>query len=331
MKTMILYSTITLGILPLAISAEETKSNFSWRDVTFQPRIYAGYADYKLNSGSFDFIPVSQTKTTKPIGFFQDPYDGDISNIHFSGFLGGVGGTIAYGRFFGDIYYQSTLNQESYSGQSTGPNPENYFNSGDGNAKHHDWAVSLGYMINDYWSIFAGYKSGKTTWDQQLQFNTRIETPLYIDTVNTQIGGDFEQNGPFLGLSYTYPIGPGTLAFKVAYAYLDGTENLTIDSINYKLSNSAEEEVEQHLAHKLDGKSNAFSFGLSWNQSLSNNLGFTISANYHRYMFDLSGGGNENSYTIVNGEKNPYPFTNITNGSITESLFTLTATLLYRF
>ena len=87
---------------------------------------------------------------------------------------------------------------------------------GDVDAKHYDWALSLGYMITDQWSVFAGYKSGKTNWDQSYSRDLRDFM------VDGNIDGKFEQNGPFLGTSYSLHIGPGALTFKIAYAYLDG-------------------------------------------------------------------------------------------------------------
>ncbi len=315
MKTILFCSMLTLSAVPLAVAAEEASSNFSWGELILQPRIYAGYADYKLKSSSFDFVQEGKLIRTVPIDFFDSP-NKKITNIQFSGLLGGVGGTIAYGAFFGDIYYQSTLDKNAYSGEIISANNE-YSDYKEGNAKHADWAFSLGYAINDYWSIFAGYKSGKTEWDQEIKFTGS-------SLLDAKKSGDFEQDGPFLGFSYSYPIGPGSLTFKAAHAYLDGTETTTIRKFSLG--------EETHLRHQLDGTSKAFSVGLSWTQSLTDNLGFSINGNYHRYKFDLSGGKTEGSYTINSvGELKPEPDTKITDGSLTEDLFSLTASLTYRF
>ena len=50
MKNDLIGLTVVLCAASLTASAEE----FSWGSVTFQPRAYAGYADYSLKSGDFD-------------------------------------------------------------------------------------------------------------------------------------------------------------------------------------------------------------------------------------------------------------------------------------
>lgn len=287
MKTTILCSMIVLGATPLATSADEASSTFSWGDVTFQPRVYAGYADYQLESGIFTIEKPNGTQT-RPI-FFDFNQD---SKLQFSGFLWGIGGTLSTGQFFGDFYYQSTLNDTASSATEL---PNGYI--GDVNAQHSDWALSLGYSITDQWSIFAGYKAGNTEWDQQESLNNGLRKLNY----------QFDQDGPFIGTSYSFPIGPGVLTFKVAYAYMNGTYERSLDSL------TSSDKV------NLDGDSNAYSLGLSWTQSLTDNLGVSMGANYHKYEFEMSG-----SYAgSVDGT--------YTGGSLTEDLFTLTASLFYRF
>ena len=55
MKTILMSSAVVLSMASLAAAAEEMSSSFSWGDVTFQPRAYAGYADYNLKSGPVTF------------------------------------------------------------------------------------------------------------------------------------------------------------------------------------------------------------------------------------------------------------------------------------
>lgn len=214
MKTTVLCSMVVLGALPMAASAEEASSTFSWGGVTFQPRVYAGYADYELKSGTFTFTPEKGDSYTKSLAFNAQ----GNNKLPFSGFIGGIGGTVATGQFFSDFYYQSTPNETAYSNMEK---QEELILShyGDVDAKHYDWALSLGYMITDQWSVFAGYKSGKTNWDQSYGWKN-IEYPEF--TMDGNIDGKFEQTGPFFGTAYSFQIGPGALTFKIAYAYLDG-------------------------------------------------------------------------------------------------------------
>ena len=96
MKTSLIGSMIVLGAASLTVSAEE----FSWGNVTVQPRVYAGYADYSLESGSLTVIP-DQGDPKKGTLLFGLPNRGKVD---VTGFLGGLGATVATGRFFGDIY-----------------------------------------------------------------------------------------------------------------------------------------------------------------------------------------------------------------------------------
>ncbi|KAB2929591.1 MAG: hypothetical protein F9K25_10465 [Candidatus Contendobacter sp.] len=320
MKTALFCSMIVLGVMPLTASAEEVSSSFSWGAVTFQPRAYIGYADYELKSSTFTFTPAKGDPYTSSLKFNAQGND----KIPLSGFIGGIGGTIATGQFFGDFYYQSTLNETAYSNMEE-QKGDVVYRYGDVDAKHYDWALSLGYMITEQWSVFAGYKSGKTNWDQSYNYNDPV-SDLFHGSGSTD--GKFEQNGPFLGTSYSFQIGPGALTFKIAYAYLDGEYEDNSQGKSYIIE---PQPVLYNQVVYLDGNSNAYSLGLSWTQSLTDNLGYSIGLNYHRYEFDLSGsgtlagsvGGGFVITTPINGE--------ISSGTLTEELFTLTAAMTYRF
>jgi len=295
MKTKLMSSVIVLmSITSLAASAEE----FSWGDAVFQPRVYVGYADYELKSGNFTKILENGEILERPVFI-----DAKNTKLQFSGPIFGIGATVASGAFFGDLYYQSTPNEEADSGYDDDLGN----NIGAVNAQHDDWAISLGYMITEQWSIFAGYKSGNTEWDQTVSKINIVNSA----TITEQWNGTFEQDGPFLGISYSLPIEPGVLTFRAAYAYLDGT----FERNTYIVGRGLDDNV------KLDGNSNAYSLGLSWTQPLTENLGFSIGANYQNYDFDLSGGRQESQ---SGGTK-------FNNGSMTETLFTLNASLIYRF
>jgi len=319
MKTILMNSAVVLSMASLAAAAEEMSSSFSWGNVQFQPRAYVGYADYNLKGG-----PVTFTTTVDP-----QPQVGTVNlalpgrdKISFSGLILGIGGTVASGRFFGDIYYQATPNETAYSGIQFQDSEDglNFDNSlGDVEAKHADWALSLGYLITDQWSVFAGYKSGKTDWDQSA-FVSVIEDPSVYQ--NATLDEQFTQDGPFLGTSYSFPIGPGTLTLKAAYAYLDGTFKWNFDSTIFGLPGG---DLPRTRYYNLDGNSNAYSLGVSWTQALADNLGFSIGANYHNYDFDLSGSSAE---TVAGSPKPPQT---IHKFSLTEELLTITASIFYRF
>lgn len=321
MRTNLIGSVTVLSIVSLNASAEE----FSWRSMAFQPRAYMGYANYSLESGSFDSI---YTFPSGQVSEIKEPLPLDLSlsdNIQIKGPLWGIGGTVASGRFFGDFYYQSTFDDNnSDTEQQTNTNGM-FINNflGGVNAKHTDWALSMGYIINDQWSVFAGYKSGNTEWSQSKQ--QTLLSPK-IDLIGVYyVNFKFEQDGPFIGTSYSFLLGSGALNFKAAYAYLSGDYYSNYSEVEYPpLSGSGDRRDESDQIN-LDGNSNAFSVGVSWIQPLSENMGYSIGANYHRYKFDLSGTSSRVGASTINYRAD------IKSGTMTEELFTLTASLIYTF
>ena len=327
MKTILISSAIVLSAVSLAASAEEASTSFSWGDVTFQPRAYAGYADYELKSGIFNIdLTYPDGSTASGTGPATLDFFGH-DKLQFSGLIGGVGGTVAYGQFFGDLYYQSTANIDAYSGQQQTFDNNGFIfdqNLSDVNAQHADWAISLGYRVTEQWSVFAGYKYGKTEWDQTFQQN--VPPPDSSLIANGSLNGEFKQDGPFIGTSYSFLIGPGALTFKAAYAYLDGTYTWDSPEVLYPPFSGSADSIGDTLQWKLDGNSNAYALGISWTQSLANNLGISIGANYHNYRFDMSG---TRSATLEGNT--PISSGQVSGGTLTEDLFTLTASVLYTF
>ncbi|MBK8534121.1 MAG: hypothetical protein IPL59_02805 [Candidatus Competibacteraceae bacterium] len=170
-------------------------------------------------------------------------------------------------------------------------------------------------MVTDQWSVFAGYKSGKTEWSQSYEYSP---PPGSHNSIIRQTNYDFKQDGPFLGTSYSFFIDPGILTFKTGYAYLDGKYTY----------NFLETPIGITIIDNMDGNSNAFSFGVSWTQSITENLGISIGANYHLYEFNLAGSSSIGNAYLDN---EPYRSSTRTDGNFTEKLFTVTASAIYRF
>lgn len=321
MKARLILSMAMLNTVSLSATAEE----FSWGNINFQPRAYLGYADYSLDGG--DITKTSDTGITeKSKLLFGLP---NRNKVDIQGFVGGVGATIATGNFFGDIYYQGIPSEAAYSAfSSENPGDKNITNYGDIDVKHYDWAISLGYMITDQWSVFAGYKAGQTDSDQSLTINRPLPESKIIQTGDYSVS--FDQGGPFLGTSYSFPIGPGALTLKAAYAYLDGEYTSDFKSTclppNANCLNGPVPILQQFT---WEGNSNAYSLGVSWTQPITENLGYSLGANYHHYKFDVSG---SQRYTATLGSETvPRSSGVLEGGDLTEDLFTLTVSLFYRF
>lgn len=316
MKKSLIFSMAVLSTLSLSAAAEE----FSWGDVSFQPRAYVGYADYSLDGG--DITQISDLGVTqKSKLLFGLP---GRNKVDIEGFVGGIGATVATGKFFSDIYYQAIPSETAYS-STQGPSGNNIANYGNIDVKHYDWAISLGYMITDQWSIFAGYKAGQTDSDQSIALNRPPPGSETIQAGNYSVS--FDQGGPFLGTSYSFPIGPGALTLKAAYAYLDGDYTSDFQSTVFPPLTPTPVPALQQFTWK--GNSNAYSLGVSWTQSLVENLGFSLGVNYHHYKFDASGSQRYNG--TLGGRPIPSASGVLEGGNLTEDLFTLTASLFYQF
>jgi len=310
--------------------------------VVFQPRVFGGFMDYTLDTegNNFDatyFVLDSEGNVTDEITFndlslilgnLNPPDKRRIEFRNSSAPLLGLGGTVAYGQFFLDGYYQSTTTV-------TGAN--NGFSSNFGDVteqlqdldfQHYDYALSLGYSLTPNWSLFAGYKGGKTDWDQD--YSSSLVLPGAELGFVSKVDGEFEQDGPFVGASYSFLVGSGALTFKAAYAYLDGDfkwrdrSAISLTGIGEDLRFDGEE------VWKLDGNSDAFSFGVSWTQPITENFGYSLGFNYQRYDFDLDGGIGGSALSGDLSGTTPIR-ANVRNGSIEEEIASLTVTVTYRF
>lgn len=309
-------------MLPLAVSAD---------GVVFQPRVIGGFMDYSLDTqgGNFDAV-VSSAGGEFPVNdfslFLTNPEAVDYRRTEIrntSAPVLGLGATVGYGQFFFDGYYQTTGTvtgaEDGYSWAGEEFGREITEKLDDLELQHYDYALSLGYSPTPNWSIFAGYKGGKTDWEQDYFYTgpVSINDEIFPSTLRTDSDGEFEQNGPFVGASYNFLVGSGALTFKVAYAYLDG---------DFKRTNRISGDINDEVVVKLDGNSDAFSFGVSWTQPINENLGYSLGLNLQQYEFDVKGGAG--GFYLSGGEINGIT---VTKGEIREEIAMVNASLYYRF
>jgi len=128
-----------------------------------------------------------------------------------------------------------------------------------------DTTITLGWSIMDGVSVFTGYKYGETTTDG--------------DGVNFK--ETFEEDGPFVGASYSIPFEAGNLTFSAAYASMDGDfkSNQEIEILT-GLVNITQNSL------KYKGDTTGLSFGASWSGELTDNMIYTVSLKHQKYDFD---------------------------------------------
>jgi hypothetical protein len=165
-----------------------------------------------------------------------------------------------------------------------------------GKASRKDLDLTLGYRVTNNWSLFAGFKYGKTEMkfiprdiDEEIDDDGEAEQQK-IFKLTTE---SYLQKGPFIGASYSWQFEKaGSLNVSLAYAFLDATDNF--------FANTDEEEEEEEeitefddLSGQVKGDTKGFSYGLSWTMPLSSNLLFQTRFKINAYQQDI----------VVDGER----------------------------
>ena len=168
-----------------------------------------------------------------------------------------------------------------------------------GKASRKDLDLTLGYRVTKNWSLFAGYKYGKTEMtfvprdiDEEIdEEEDEDEEQEGQDTVEL-INESYSQKGPFIGASYSWRFEKaGSLSVSLAYASLTATNNF---SANTDEEEEEEEEAEfDDLTGQVKGDTKGFSYGLSWTMPLSSNLLFQTRFKINDYQQDI----------VVDGER----------------------------
>ena len=103
-----------------------------------------------------------------------------------------------------------------------------------GEASRKDFDLTLGYRVTKNWSLFAGFKYGKTEMTFiPRDFDEEIDEEDEEDEENTVELTDesYSQKGPFIGASYSWQFEKaGSLSVSVAYASLDATNNFSANT-----------------------------------------------------------------------------------------------------
>lgn len=149
-----------------------------------------------------------------------------------------------------------------------------------GKASRKDVDITLGYRLNKSWSVFSGYKYGKT----KMQFTPRDsedEDDAILATAESYL-----QEGPFLGASYSWQFEKaGKLSLSVAYAYLNATNNFSANTDEDEGDDEAREFDD--LTGQVKGDTKGFSYGVSWTMPLSSNLLFQTRLKINSYQQDI--------------------------------------------
>ena len=255
--------------------------------IIFQPRVWTGAMNLKHTALNTTVV----TENGKPSG---SPFTSNIDLESTMPVLG-IGMAFSFKRFILDGYVQKTSSGKDETVVNRAGAAQNFIGDQDltglnltnevhvsffpktektsYDVEREDYSISLGYQVTDRFVVFGGYRSGQTSYDQLvktaiLPLNGGI-TSETIDDRSTSF--KFKASGPFLGLSYNYPISErGQLGFNVAYAQLDG---------EYGITEKGARET------KMTNSTSGLTYGITWRGTLYKNLSYGLSLDKYDYEF----------------------------------------------
>lgn len=149
-----------------------------------------------------------------------------------------------------------------------------------GNASRDDLDFTLGYQLSKNWTLFAGYKYGKT----EMQFSPRDSDEEDQVEISNE---SYKQQGPFAGFSYSWRFEKaGSLSISLAYAKLNATN---IFAANTDEEEDDEEQIEfDDITGRVTGDTNGLSYGINWTMPVSSNLLFQTRFKINDYQQDVT-------------------------------------------
>ncbi len=308
-----MYCGVLLSVAP--VSAIE--------GVSFQPRAVVGYGDYSLEAGRFDvdFLDDAGNVIAQQQGVLAldlNTSKSDSNKISIKAPMIGLGATVAFNNFYVDAYYQTLLRDQNGSScidvtfagevecEGRAPaSPEFRADFSDVRGKRDEYSVSVGYQFLERYSVFAGYRDGDMEWDQ-----TRQDS----DAFKIEMDGSFELDGPFIGAAFSLPIeDAGALTVKLAYADLDG-ELSTSETTSFPTGSRVV---------SYTGTSDAVSLGVAFTGAVSEQMGYSVGVDFHKFDFDMDDG---------KFSSNGVPLTlDFRKGSLEEQMVAFKLSMIYVF
>lgn len=276
-------------------------------DLRIQPRFKTGIQFYEFEQPAFQF----------PARDIEGKFPNTQSKLELSDWLPFVSGgtTLFIDRFFVDFDAQylfdgqanSNFSSQSFIKAGEGvPTDTVLINNGALNVDfdRFEWAISAGFEVIDNLVIFGGYKHAKTkttSSDIQGDFITflandinRTPIPLLTGRPTGEIGIEFEYDGPFVGMNYSWKIQQGFmnggLSFNFAAAFLDSETNIDVSNLAVKSITGVTVplDIRDNQLKELKGDSTGFSFGVGW-QGLTSVKGLTYLVGVTGYHYEFEG------------------------------------------
>jgi hypothetical protein len=206
----------------------------------------------------------------------------------------GLGVTAFASRFFLDVYAQRAFagdDESNFANVNINP-PTLTSQEFQSDWDRGEYAVSFGYAVTDHFSLYAGYRLADTEFEEegtarQFDLATRdlVTTQAFTRTI------EYEQDGPFVGGRYGFPIGDaGSVLLNLGIAFIQGTIDEQITGFDPNPT--------------IEGDAVGTTIGLSWTAPLPiQGLNYTISVDGYQFNFDGEEPFAESSFseTVIRG------------------------------
>jgi hypothetical protein len=269
------------------------------------PRVTTGIMHYEYKSGVEGQTSIVQDKVK---------LDEELPFL-------GVGATLVYDRFAVDAYYQitNTMDIDDNGTFPVGISEVSYTRNTE--LERQDFAVSLGYSLNNSWSLSFGYKYGDTTYDW-----TDREQDGNGGNIGTALKeNNFVAKGPFLGVGYNLTLWKGILAFNVAAALLDG--EITTNRSHQQGDSSEVKLLSRERKEQVTANAMGLTLGVNWIQPITERLSYSILLQGFKYDFEANRGVFRDS--LISNRN--HEILNLDAFDVEETLYSINLSLVYRF
>jgi hypothetical protein len=294
----------SLAIATLLTPSLAGALNIGDLELGIQPRFETGLMYYELERDAAAF----NLKDTRGRSF-----NATESKLKFTDTLPVVLGGITFfvDRFFIDFSAQKAFNgSDSDTLSRSFTSLENVLSqkretSLDADFDRTEYAISLGYAINEQIAVFAGYKRAKTEFDSITGSGTFEqrgplepgEPALRKGIIETDANFDFKYDGPFVGVTYGLNVSKdflkGVLFFNFAAAFLNSKVESSVKSNLTFKPETKKEPIEFKTDFDIDGDTIGATFGINWRGIIKkglakqdDHLGYSININAYQYNFD---------------------------------------------
>jgi hypothetical protein len=290
---------LSLQWMPASVTAQQ--------NLIFLPRVTAGVMYYEYEVG-----------TESTASSVQD----SVKLDEYLPFLG-LGMTVVAGQgIFLDAFYQRTNTAEIDESGTFSVGDSQVSFKRETELEREDFALSLNYAFTQSLSFSIGYKYGNTAYDW-----TDQESDQNGGNVGTAFkNNEFIAKGPFIGVAYNFPVGPGMVAFNVAAANLDG--EITTNRRHRQGGSDEVELLDRTRKEQVFSDTLGVTLGINWNQAITDKLSYGISLQGFQYDFDAKKGKFQDD---LFSDDRAHELLDLDSFEVKETVYAVNFSLNYRF